>query len=422
MYYSRNVFVLVATVLLLFVLTPNVVNSKSLRAMQQMLNTERHQTFVDVNGGFVGTTKCVDGILYAQLLARNKNTPVEQLPKFIQEYCEEDIALALGVPEKDFKSSTSKIWREAFKKRSLNNNRNNSSSVGGGNPHVIVTAKNQMVSVPAELSLKLDMSSKLCMRLSAFYKPGRFANRKDALVYCKAVKKSLAGRFDDAMHSVPSSPKPLMALQDHNTPDALAAAKVKCKPGATNIECGMDADGTRIIVDPQRSQGSFKAQAKRIDINTKAAAQAEIALNQYTATVNRLEQLKSLRDKKKTRNVIVAKLELSTDMTGKAQKLMMAKLNAQNLLTVALVRSYRSIHMDDVKLFKLHAMGKERKVVDPRTQKSVSRMTYETSLTLNVPKGDRTLKALLINMQQTTDFAKRVNKQLLKLHNHFFPR
>ena len=76
--------------------------------------------------------------------------------------------------------------------------------------------------------------------------------------------------------------------------------------------------------------------------------------------------------------------------------------------------------MDDVKLFKLHAMGKERKVVDPRTQKSVSRMTYETSLTLNVPKGDRTLKALLINMQQTTDFAKRVNKQLLKLHNHFF--
>ena len=76
------------------------------------------------------------------------------------------------------------------------------------------------------------------------------------------------------------------------------------------------------------------------------------------ATVNRLEQLKSLRDKKKTRNVIVAKLELSTDMTGKAQKLMMAKLNAQNLLTVALVRSYRSINMDDVKLFKLHAMGK----------------------------------------------------------------
>ena len=159
MYHSRNVFVLVATVLLLFVLTPNVVNSKSIRGMQQMLNTERHQTFVDVNGGFVGTTKCVDGILYAQLLARNKNTPVEQLPKFIQEYCEEDIALALGVPEKDFKSSTSKIWREAFKKRSLNNNRSNSSSVGGGNPHVIVTAKNQMVSVPAELSLKLKKSS-----------------------------------------------------------------------------------------------------------------------------------------------------------------------------------------------------------------------------------------------------------------------
>ena len=53
MYHSRNVFVLVATVLLLFVLTPNVVNSKSLRAMQQMLNTERHQTFVDVNGGYV---------------------------------------------------------------------------------------------------------------------------------------------------------------------------------------------------------------------------------------------------------------------------------------------------------------------------------------------------------------------------------
>ena len=53
MYHSRNVFVLVATVLLLFVLTQNVVNSKSLRAMQQMLNTERHQTFVDVNGGYV---------------------------------------------------------------------------------------------------------------------------------------------------------------------------------------------------------------------------------------------------------------------------------------------------------------------------------------------------------------------------------
>ena len=34
------------------------------------------------------------------------------------------------------------------------------------------------------------------------------------MVRNKAVKKSLAGRFDDAMHSVPSSPKPLMALQD----------------------------------------------------------------------------------------------------------------------------------------------------------------------------------------------------------------
>lgn len=172
---KQYIFVLAAVVLLLFTSLPNA-QSKSLRRAsisQKILNTERHQTFVDVNGGFVGTTKCVDGILYAQLLARNKNTPVEQLPKFIQEYCEEDIALALGVPEKDFKSSSSKIWREAFRKRGISNRNNSSNSSKPSS--VIVTAKNEVIRVPAELSLKLDMSSKLCTRLSAFYKPGRFA-------------------------------------------------------------------------------------------------------------------------------------------------------------------------------------------------------------------------------------------------------
>ena len=398
MHGRSTIFVVLASYALLLAATLNgAVDGKRLRSSQKALHAERHETFVDVNGGFVGTSKCVDGILYAQLLARNRNTPVEELPGFIREYCEEDIALALGVPEKDFKSSASKIWRQAFRERGGDAGRNNSTRPN----NIVITAKNQVVRVSAELSLKLDMSSKLCTRLSAFYRPGRFANRQDALVYCKAVKKSLAGRLEEAMESVPSLPKPLMKLTDHNTPEALAAAKVKCKPGSSKIECGMDADGSRVIVAVQRNKGSFKAEANRVKINTKAAAKAEVALNQYEATQSRLEQLKALRDKKQSRNVIIAKVQLSTDLSGKAQKLMMTRRSAQNLLTVALVRAYGSIDMKDVALHKLSGMGKEKAIVDPISGKTANRMVYDTQLSLNVPQGENVLRGLLVNMENT---------------------
>ena len=37
-----------------------------------------------------------------------------------------------------------------------------------------------------------------------FYKPGRFANRADALVYCTAVKKALAGDVKEAELRIPA--------------------------------------------------------------------------------------------------------------------------------------------------------------------------------------------------------------------------
>ena len=104
-------FVVLASYALLAATLDGVVDGKRLRSSQKALHAERHETFVDVNGGFVGTSKCVDGILYAQLLARTGTPPSRSL-RFIREYCEEDIA-SLGVPEKDFKSSASKIWRQA---------------------------------------------------------------------------------------------------------------------------------------------------------------------------------------------------------------------------------------------------------------------------------------------------------------------
>ena len=73
---STTIFVVLASYALLLAATlDGAVDGKSLRSSQKALHAERHETFVDVNGGFVGTSKCVDGILYAQLLARNRNTP-----------------------------------------------------------------------------------------------------------------------------------------------------------------------------------------------------------------------------------------------------------------------------------------------------------------------------------------------------------
>ena len=78
-----------------------------------------------------------------------------------------------------------------------------------------------------------------------------------------------------------------MKLTDHNTPEALAAAKVKCKPGSSKIECGVDADESRIIVDVQRNKGRSRPR-QTASKSTRRQLPGRGRLNQYEAAQSRL--------------------------------------------------------------------------------------------------------------------------------------
>jgi hypothetical protein len=363
---------------------------------------QREFTFVDHSGGYVGNTKCVSGVLYAQLIARNKNTPVTALPGFIQEYCEEDIALALGVPESDFKGSAGKVWREAFH-AGVNPASTVVKTDGAGNnhtAHIFVSAANQVVEVPAELSLKLDMSSKLCTKLSSFYKPGRFANRADALVYCTAVKKALAGNVKEAEKGIPAPLKPLTVLRK-SAQTGSAGSTTNCPPGATNIECGIDTDGSRIDVEAFRSSPEFSAVARKINMNNQAVARSVEADNQYNAVFARLGQLVSLRDKKVSRTVVVANLTLrATGMTGQVTRERVGRILGVTL--------YGAFHTDprDVKVKALRKAG-------------AGPGAYEALLTIAIaPNADSATTIAMI--ENGKDFAARVNDQIKRLTNGIF--
>eukprot|EP00505_MAST-04D_sp_SCG-Rhode-Island_P001813 Stramenopile-MAST_4_protein_1813 len=353
---------------------------------------QREFTFVDISGGYVGNTKCVDGMLYAQLMARNKNTPVAALPRFIQEYCEEDIALALGVPEKDFHGSVGKVWRAAFRA-------GNATALKGEKSHIFVSATNHVVEISADLSLKLDMSSKLCQRLSAFYKPGRFANRADALVYCTAVKKALSGDEEAAVEGIPLPKKGLAVLRSAS---AKASPRPKCPPGSTKVECGIDVDGNRINVDDYRSTATFKSEATRISMNTEVAARAMASSNRYASVVQKLEQLKALRDKKSARTVVLSNITLAYIATGDMTK-RMQKQRVQNVLVVAISKAY-GLDARDMKLERFHnTRGTD---------------VYATTLSVAVVAGSdpATIERVLDGKQ----FRERVNKQIRKLQSNMF--
>ena len=54
-------------------------------------------TYIDSSGSFPGLGHCVDGIIQAHLQARDANIRVAELSTYMLEYCEEDIATAMGV-------------------------------------------------------------------------------------------------------------------------------------------------------------------------------------------------------------------------------------------------------------------------------------------------------------------------------------
>ena len=196
-------------------------------------------TYVDSSGSFPGLGHCVDGILRAHLQARDANIRVAELPTFMLEYCEEDIATAMGI-ELPAPVGSAEAWNLATEsaERDAGEITGTASDVvaalEGRKNHpsdavVVVTRRHSVVRVPERGdSPKMKMVRQMCSRLSALYMPkccathkpccsnewrARFASRSDALRYCYLVRDAVQGRTAQAMRKLDSEVDELEKLR-----------------------------------------------------------------------------------------------------------------------------------------------------------------------------------------------------------------
>jgi hypothetical protein len=133
--------------------------------MFKRLNKNKAFTFMDSSGAFPGMGHCVEGILQAHLQARESNIRIAELPGFMNEYCEEDVAAALGttLPTSSSSSSSTNVVDSVW-------NAATSPNVTGVKDALLVTRKNDVVRVPVD-SRKINLITTVCSRMADLYEP-----------------------------------------------------------------------------------------------------------------------------------------------------------------------------------------------------------------------------------------------------------
>ena len=307
------------------------------------MESSRSFTYVDNSGSFPGLGHCVDGILRAHLQARDANIRVAELPTFMLEYCEEDIATAMGV-ELPAPVGSAEAWNLVTEAASDNMNEVTGTAsdvvaaLEGRRSHpsqavVVVTRRHSVVRVPEHGdSPKMKMVRKMCSRLSALYTPkccaahkpccsnewrARFASRSDALRYCYLVRDTIQGRTAQAMRKLDSE---VDALEKRaQSPEAKKThfnpVNPDCLPGGAkefSIECGRLGDGSKLMTDGGRSLPSFRKQGERLEVIEEAKSRLLARARIRRSLDRKLRDILEMRNQKVTPEIVTFELQFST--------------------------------------------------------------------------------------------------------------
>lgn len=334
--------------------------------MFKKLNKNKAFTFMDSSGAFPGMGHCVEGILQAHLQARESNIRIAELPGFMNEYCEEDVAAALGttLPTSSSSSSSTNVVDSVW-------NAATSPNVTGVKDALLVTRKNDVVRVPVD-SRKINLITTVCSRMADLYEPkccknhqpccsgvwrARFASRPDALRYCHLVREAIEGRFSNALRQANEQ----VQLLDDKTQLPVYHSSIiyqninnlnkDCLPGGKKehtLECGQLGDGSMLSTDGGRSLPSYTLQAKRVTALRKAQDRIRLVQKEVDASKSRLKDVRSLLSQTARPSHIAMKIQFTSkqpldvlDFAGSEEGATAATLN---LIEMVVAKSLYNVH------------------------------------------------------------------------------
>ena len=224
-------------------------------------------TFVNAAGSFPGMPACISGVMEAHTHARWQNLPIEDLPKYMEEYCAEDVARALGVSHKDLQ----KVWTQVWAKH-------RASVLGSATPDAhsvdVVTQRRELIRMPFEKTI--PVLKRVCVQIGQFYEPARFANRDDAAEFCRVVKQIV--QTNKATVPVAAAP-PAVVDEPAPVPAASPPPGSPCAKGGKlygTLQCGTLHDGTKMDITGGRMHPEAVAEESREETQRKAQIEAQI--------------------------------------------------------------------------------------------------------------------------------------------------
>ena len=285
------------------------------RRQTQTIKKTKSYTFMDASGTFPGMGHCVEGVLQAHLQARESNIRIAELPSFMNEYCEEDIAAALGTTSKaEGLTDSNDVWNSATAPTTTSTTTGATASTTSKNA-LVVTRTHKIVRVPTQDLHKMNMVRTMCTRLKELYEPkcckerkpccsgvwrARFASRPDALRYCLLVREAVEGRFasamrlaNDEMKTLDKSGTQLPSYRaqtfSNDNPDCLKGGKYE-----HDLRCGQLGDGSMLMTDGGRSLPSFALQADRTHVLRRAQDDLHEVQKEVDASKGRANDIRSL--------------------------------------------------------------------------------------------------------------------------------
>jgi hypothetical protein len=318
-YHAASSF-LVLTNLLLIATLPTIDASSSLRLHAKVQaktisgrrstqkNKQHAFTFMDSSGSFPGMGHCVEGVLQAHLQARESNIRIAELPSFMNEYCEEDIAAALGTTNLPT-ATNDDVWNAATRPDDAA-----SLSATTNSDPLVVTRNHVVVRVSSHDQHNMNMVRTMCTRLRELYEPkcckerkpccsgewrARFASRPDALRYCVLVREAVEGRFASAMRLANDEKQKLddftqlpsyrTAEFNTNNPDCAKGGKYE-----HDVRCGRLGVGSMLMTDGGRSLPSFALQAEKTQLLRTAQDTLREVQKEVDASRGRANDIRSL--------------------------------------------------------------------------------------------------------------------------------
>ena len=257
----------------------------------------------------------------------------------MNEYCEEDIATALGTtlhPKTTGLLSSGQanplddVWSAATSLAAAAPTGPTGPTAGAvplepttNGSTLLVTRKSSIVQISKDNQHKMNMVRSLCSRLKQLYEPkcctekkaccsgawrSRFASRPDALRYCHLVREAVEGRFSSAMRLATDemrhqeeklqTPPPYPLLLKSSEEDL----NLDCRKGGKyehDLRCGSLGDGTKLRTDGGRSLPSYAMQADRIRLLRQARDEVERVSKKVHLYKMRLDNVKELLANKK---------------------------------------------------------------------------------------------------------------------------